>query len=553
MIPPMRTTFLYIVAILALLTITGSCSSSSDKFDDIDNIVDSKPDSALVLLDSLRPDSTSSKETRAHFQYLYHYARYKCGYQDTEDSLIQQTADYYLRTDNHARSAMSLFLLGYIQKNNNHLGDAAISFTQGAEIGRQHNEPFPEALCQRGLAQIYGSLFDSKKTIIHAREAFDAFKKLGTDYWNNCAAYELIVAYSNDHQYKAALDMSIKLSNHCKRQNDIEIAANSLAVAGLCSNILGDYLKSVGYYYEAYSLLGDLPEIHDWQNLFNSLSHVPQGEISESIRKQIESQSPLTNRTFPFEVLYERGEYQKAYNALWHFSAEQDSVLAAIRKQDVNSSLYHYAQNIETVRAEQQRRRLIFWLCVAGLCIIIIAYAFFVFRRRLVRQQIYQDDLLNLTDELNSDLNRQRRHNAELSAAVKELFAQKFNEIDNIYMKYYEPHETPGQKKKLVADIESYIKNLGKDPANLAELEKFINRYADNLIERLKSEIPNLQDDEIKFYVYNVVGFSSRSISVILDEKKIENIYNRKSRLKSKISNSNAEHKAEFLEAFLHK
>lgn len=63
----------------------------------------------------------------------------------------------------------------------------------------------------------------------------------------------------------------------------------------------------------------------------------------------------------------------------------------------------------------------------------------------------------------------------------------------------------------------------------------------------LKKDFPKLKEEDYRLFLYLMFGFSARSISLFMGEK-IEVVYNRKSRLKSKIKNSNATLKNEYLE-----
>lgn len=58
--------------------------------------------------------------------------------------------------------------------------------------------------------------------------------------------------------------------------------------------------------------------------------------------------------------------------------------------------------------------------------------------------------------------------------------------------------------------------------------------------------LPKLRDADLLLFEYIAVGFSPIAICVLMNEK-IENIYNKKSRLKSKIQNSLSPRKSEIL------
>ena len=70
--------------------------------------------------------------------------------------------------------------------------------------------------------------------------------------------------------------------------------------------------------------------------------------------------------------------------------------------------------------------------------------------------------------------------------------------------------------------------------------------YADGLMSKFRNQFPELKESDCMLYLYSIAGFSARAISILIDEK-IEVVYNRKSRLKTKIKNSKSENKTLFL------
>jgi hypothetical protein len=51
-----------------------------------------------------------------------------------------------------------------------------------------------------------------------------------------------------------------------------------------------------------------------------------------------------------------------------------------------------------------------------------------------------------------------------------------------------------------------------------------------------RRDLPGLKDDDYKLYLYSILGFSASTIELFLKESKVENVYNRKARLKNKIN-----------------
>ena len=80
----------------------------------------------------------------------------------------------------------------------------------------------------------------------------------------------------------------------------------------------------------------------------------------------------------------------------------------------------------------------------------------------------------------------------------------------------------------------------------LTGLELMLDRNCDEVVSRLRKQLPKLKEDDIRLYVFAASGFSSTTISTILEKEKGV-IYNRIWRLKTKISSSEAPDKDDFL------
>ena len=73
-----------------------------------------------------------------------------------------------------------------------------------------------------------------------------------------------------------------------------------------------------------------------------------------------------------------------------------------------------------------------------------------------------------------------------------------------------------------------------KETKTIQELEELVNKYCDNVMEILRKDVPNLNEEDYRQLCYHYAGFSGKLISILL-EKSQSNVYLRKSRLKEKI------------------
>ena len=102
------------------------------------------------------------------------------------------------------------------------------------------------------------------------------------------------------------------------------------------------------------------------------------------------------------------------------------------------------------------------------------------------------------------------------------------------------------QNTKIYTDVMSIVSGIGSDKKAIEKIEKFVNTYKGNIMQRFRTEFPGMKHSDYILYLYVVAGFSSRAIGVFLGEK-LDVVYNRKSRLKQKISKSNSANRDYFV------
>ncbi|MDE6284103.1 MAG: hypothetical protein K2L97_08975 [Muribaculaceae bacterium] len=113
---------------------------------------------------------------------------------------------------------------------------------------------------------------------------------------------------------------------------------------------------------------------------------------------------------------------------------------------------------------------------------------------------------------------------------------------------YSNDTESKAKNKKLFKRISRLISNYS-DPKFLNGLENQTNRFHDDILCRFRETFPDLRDEEVRLFLYQVFGFSGRTISFLLNED-LTIIYSRRSRLKGKISRSQSPDRDLFLSFF---
>lgn len=163
---------------------------------------------------------------------------------------------------------------------------------------------------------------------------------------------------------------------------------------------------------------------------------------------------------------------------------------------------------------------------------------FVILRRRYIKKRKEVDELSLLIAEKTT-------RNLDLEAKVDELYRKRFDTLNMLCNEYFEKRDSDKVRLSLFNEVEKYIMAL-RDPKSLNELETVVDSYLDNILTRLREQMPALSRTDRQFITYLYAGFSPRAVCLFTDIK-LKNFYNRRSRLKDRILASDAPDKDFFV------
>lgn len=188
---------------------------------------------------------------------------------------------------------------------------------------------------------------------------------------------------------------------------------------------------------------------------------------------------------------------------------------------------------------ESEKTRIKRWTVASIICVSVIGLiVIFIYSRRLRKREDQMKEMAALSDEY-------RRHACELQTKVNDLYGERMSTLNMLCNEYFERSASEKLRLSLYNRIENHILEM-KSPEAVNALEKIVNRYLDNIISRLRNQLPSLTRNDLTFMTYLYAGFSPRAVSILCDIK-IKNFYNRRSRLKEKIATSDAPDKELFI------
>mgnify|MGYP003542561098 FL=1 len=156
-----------------------SCQRHSDKWDqicDIENYIETRPDSALTVLEAIDVKSLSSDEERAKYALYMSMALDKNYIDNTDFEVLQPAIDYYENHGSATDKLRTLYYQGRIYQNGGDNEKAMNCFVNALESSASSYDHITIARCFYSQGTIYQHMYDWKKVIESNINASNYFK-----------------------------------------------------------------------------------------------------------------------------------------------------------------------------------------------------------------------------------------------------------------------------------------------------------------------------------------------------------------------------------------
>ena len=106
--------------------------------------------------------------------------------------------------------------------------------------------------------------------------------------------------------------------------------------------------------------------------------------------------------------------------------------------------------------------------------------------------------------------------------------------LDRLCEQYYVYEGTSSLQPKILKEVRTLVEGLRADEKVQKNLEQSLNDSHDQVIRRLRIACPKWKEEDILLYMFTIAGFSSTTISTLLEKDK-PYVYNRLYRLKERL------------------
>ena len=386
--------FLLFAATLFCLT---SCSRHSEHWqtiNDMDAIIEERPDSVLNVLQSIDTDELASKEERAKHALLLSMALDKNVIDKTDFEFLQPAIDYYEDNGSATDKLRTLYYQARIYQNAGNDAAAMECFVNAISKGGKSKDLQTMAKIYYNQSKIYNSLYEWDNSIEYLKKAATLYKDSGLyHYYIDCLIL-IINGYTLKEDYKSA-------SSYIEQCEQISETMNEGALSQFYSVYL-TYLIKCGSDYEINHLINEyintIPNSHiDWLTITSAYIEI--GKYNEALQtiSQYRNDSDV-NQDIKYKALisivYEKlGRYEESLRAYKDYMVASDSLDYAIIRQDTKFVEERHALEMAKAKeADAKNKRTIAVLaCVVALIGSLLVIM--IIRRRLLITRAKNRDL----------------------------------------------------------------------------------------------------------------------------------------------------------------
>lgn len=553
------------ISIIILAIFLFSCNGHSKHWEtlsQVESYIEERPDSALVVLEQIDLSELSGKEEKAKYAVLYTQTKDKNYIDERDLKLISEAKDYYEDLGNVRYKFLSLYYYGRILCNNEDYSSAIIAYTKAETLLEDLNDGYLAGLLYVQVGNIYRAFHEYNKSLEAYKSAYYHYSTVGLEPHMSYALLDIGIAYWNVANTTIAEEYIIKSLRLAESLND-------------------EYLERICYE-NLVVLYDEIDEIEKCKTMVAILNDRFDRSLFSSVCLASMANYNARTQNIEFVDRFLAEAWGKAYNksdsiALYFQSANimktignvdkalkyfedgiilQNDKLHIAMQQPIVSIQKDYFQSEAEYNSYRLKKNLQIYLALSIIVLLILLIVFMYMRHRFLRKDLEISKYMDLASELQVSIRDKEAKISEISERISaseeahisqiiemsghisELFHKQYELLDKLSNTYYEMHGCNKEKESIYEQVKSEINKFANDKKTMAQLERIVNTYKNNVMSHIREEIHSISERDIKLLCYIYAGFSAKSISIFVGET-TGNILTRKYRLRNKITRLN--------------
>ena len=565
---------IYFIGILLCTLTLSSCANKevTRALSQADELMWTKPDSALAVLESVDTLDLKTKAQRAKFSLLYTMALDRNHTTIPSLHIIEPAVHYYERHGSKEDKMKMYFYLGVAQYDTGDPKSAIVSYIRAKEYSLYSDDLVFKGLISFVISDIYFNDNNLPESILYCKEACDYFVQAKDSFrlWSTTGC--LASYYLNTEDWTKADSLySVFFSQPIR---DTSIYVKQLFNLAWSNIFRPDFnpQESIDLFDKSISKYNGKPSVNDYCVYAYASEMLGKTEVTDDIVSQLERagiDSTVLN-TWLYRILKHRGDYKDALTFLEKTIKAQDSeVLKTVGQSVVLAQSDYYENKSLLLDKDRKIQSQVKWIILL-LCLLLVASfvgGYSILKRKWKRQI---DEMSSINEAVSNRLkdsvlnSEKQQHSIDILLSENELAKQKIDSLSNkLYMaqsgqmivnlrnKYIQAYKgqyhqlnnlchqyweasrlSKGGKDKIYAEVKRIVAVL--DEQNQKELETMINESLDGMMSKLRFAMPGTSEKDFRFIALNILGFDTKTISRIMNYN-VYTVYTKRSNIKEKL------------------
>lgn len=542
----------------AVLVSLTACEKQAvrDILQDVGSFIEERPDSALLVLESIPKETVIRPKTKARHALLYAMALDKNYIDTTDTGIIAPAVDYYARHGSADDLMKAYYYQGVALLNSKEYDNAMVSLSFAEDI-------LPKATDMRYVGLVYSRISDLYNIVHNADEelkyislAAQTFNDFGFDKYKYTTLQRKGQALSNLKQYEEADSVYSYLMNvdsipAYQKKWIKEDYALLLAISSK-----DNARKAKDLFFEVISESGSLRNINLWASYAYTLAACGQNKESRQVFAQLYALDG--NKEYSLidvwkSAAYEcEGDYREALLFLRKSISYQDSLVnLKLSQATAKAKVDFYALKNSQIEIREKNEQ-IFFLIVFVFLLFVAAAIYLVYRTRTEKLKKERTILAETADTMRKRLQDEIGERDARMVAIRkeytEMYRSQFKYLGDLCEAYLLANERRDSQRIVYEKVQEMIKDINGDVTGQQRFEISINSGLNNIMKHFREDFPKYSEADYRFVCYLFAGFDATTISIILGMPSVDAAYMKKSRIKKTILNSKASFKQDYLD-----
>lgn len=424
----MKPYYIYIIGIILCLASCKRHSQEWEKLQDVETYIEEQPDSALAVLQDIRPENLATPKEQAKHALLLSMAMDKNYIDRTDFEVLQPAIDYYSEKGTPDEKLRTYYYQGRIYQNKGDKDSSMKAFIKGRELKGEITDTLT-----------YANLLVAQGTYLYSSYKIEKFID------NNLQAAQLYQAIDRPYHLMRSL---VNILNGSITNQDKQMADSIMACCRINIKEHPDYGSLMLPYVISYTItFGSDDEIKAVVNSVNNQKNLSNGaklniaygyfkigenekafQILESIQIDTLSTYSLKYLSVKANILEANGKYKDALNNYKLYSNTLEQKHKVLFSQDLLFAQERYNLEVASLIEIQKRNKLI-WCSIYCAFALLSAIGLIYYRYRIGKTQRViaeqENDRLRLEQEnlsmRISQLESESENLKNLLSAQKEL------------------------------------------------------------------------------------------------------------------------------------